>query len=63
MNMPEDLIAVEIDAIITRSTLRMQEHRTRIAELTGQHALLAENVISDMLAALVRLRAYRAKFS
>ena len=63
MNMPEDLVATEMDEILKRSELRVKQHRIRTATLTGQQALLAEGVLSQMLASIGRLTEYRAKFT
>jgi hypothetical protein len=63
MNMLDDLVATEMDEILRRSALRAQQHRIRIAELTSQHAIRAEGVLSEMLASIGRLTEYRAKYS
>ena len=63
MNIPEDLVVTEMDEILKRSESRVEQHRIRTATLTGQQALLAEGVLSEMLASIGRLTQYRANLT
>ena len=45
MNMPDTMVA----EMLRRSSLRVEQQRIHVAELSGQQALLAEGVLTEML--------------
>jgi hypothetical protein len=57
MNMPDTMVA----EMLRRSSLRVEQQRIHVAELSGQQALLAEGVLTEMLASIDRLTSYRTK--
>ena len=57
MNMPDTMVA----EMLRRSSLRVEQQRIHVAELSGQQALLAEGVLTEMVASIDRLTTYRTK--
>ena len=57
MNMPDTMVA----ELLRRSSLRVEQQRIHVAELSDLQALLAEGVLTEMLASIDRLTTYRAK--
>jgi len=62
MSMPDTNVS-EIDELLRRTSLRVEQQRIHVAELTGRQALLAEAVLTEMLASVGRLTRYRAKLA
>jgi hypothetical protein len=60
--MPDTDIS-EIDELLRRTSLRVEQQRIHVAELTGRQALLAEAVLTEMLASVGRLTRYWAKLA
>jgi hypothetical protein len=61
MNTPETAVAAQIDELPRRSSLRAEQKRIHVAELTDYQALSAERVLTDMLASIDRLTRYWAR--
>jgi hypothetical protein len=61
MSAPDTVVAAQIDELLRRSSLRVEQQRIHVAELTGRHALLAEGVLTEMLASVDRLTTYPTK--
>jgi hypothetical protein len=53
----------QIDEVLRRTSSRVEQQRIHVAELTGRQALLAEAVLTEMLASVGRLTRYRAKLA
>ena len=62
MNTPDTTVVAQIDELLRRSSLRVEQQRIHVAELTHLQALRAEGVLTEMLASINRLTKYRAKF-
>jgi hypothetical protein len=62
MNTPDTTVVAQIDELLRRSSLRVEQQRIHVAELTDYQALRAEGVLTEMLASINRLTKYRAKF-
>ena len=60
MNTPDTTVA-QIDELLRRSSLRVDQQRIHIAELADDQAIRAEGVLREMLASIDELTAYRAK--
>jgi hypothetical protein len=61
MNMPDTMVAAQIDELLRRSSLRLEQQRINVAELADDQALHAEGVLTEMLASVDQLRKYQAK--
>lgn len=61
MNTPDTTVAAQVDELLRRSSLRAEQQRIHVAELTDYQALGAERVLTDMLASIGRLTRYRAR--
>jgi hypothetical protein len=61
MNMPETTASAQIDELLRRSSLRAEQQRIHVAELTDYQSLHAEGVLTEMLASIDRLTKYRGK--
>ena len=60
---PDTGVVAQIDELLRRSSLRVEQQRIHVAELAGRQALLAEDVLTEMLASVGRLTRYRAKLA
>lgn len=63
MSGSDTVVAARIDELLRRSSLRVEQQRIHLAELTGRQALLAEGVLTEMLVSIGRLTKYRAKLA
>ena len=63
MNFPESVVAENIDEILRRSAMRLQQERMRVRELRqdSAEATATRTLFEKSLAAYKRLKAYRAK--
>jgi hypothetical protein len=61
MNTHDTTVAAQIDELLRRSSLRLEQQRINVAELADYRALRAEGVLAEMLASIDRLTKYRAK--
>jgi hypothetical protein len=61
--MPDTKVAAENDVLLRHDSLRVEQQRIRVAELTGRRALLAEGVLTEMLVSVDRLTKYQAKLA
>jgi hypothetical protein len=61
MNTPDIIVAEQIDELLRRSSLRAEQQRIHVAELTDYQALRAEGILTEMLASIDRLTEYQAK--
>jgi hypothetical protein len=61
MSTPDTTVAAQVDELLRRSSLRVEQQRIHVAELTDYQALRAEGVLTEMLASIDRLTEYRAK--
>jgi hypothetical protein len=63
MNFPESVVAENIDEILRRSAVRLQQERIRVQELRqdSSEATVTRASFEKSLAAHERLKAYRAK--
>jgi hypothetical protein len=64
MNLPEGFLAENLDEIIRRSTLRLEQESVHVGMLQegGNQHISAKATLKQRKAALGRLKAYRAKF-
>jgi len=64
MNLPEGFLAENLDEIIRRSTLRLEQESVHVGMLQegGNQHISAKATLKQGKAALGRLKAYRAKF-
>ena len=64
MNLPEQLVAENLDEIIRRSTRRLEQERLHVSRLQegGNRHTSARATLEQGTAALDRLKAYRAMF-
>jgi hypothetical protein len=60
MNTPDTTVA-QIDELLRRSSLRVEQQRIHVAELADYQALRAEVILTEMLASIDQLTTYRAK--
>ena len=58
---PDTGVVAQIDELLRRSSLRVEQQRIHVAELIHLQALRAEGVLTEMLASIDRLTKYRAK--
>jgi hypothetical protein len=63
MNTRDATVAAQIDELLRHSSLRAEQQRIHVAELTDYQALRAEGVLTEMLASIDRLAKYRAKLA
>jgi hypothetical protein len=64
MDLPESVLAENLDEIIKRSALRLEQERVHVDELSkggSQHAS-AKAMLVDGMQALKKLKAYRSRF-
>jgi hypothetical protein len=61
MDTPDTAAAAQIDELLRRASLRVEQQRIHVAELTDNQALRAQGVLTEMLASIDRLTEYRAK--
>ena len=61
MHTPDTTAVAQIDELLRRSSLRVEQQRIHVAELTDYQALSAEDILTEMLASIDRLTKYRAK--
>ena len=61
MNTPDTTVVAQIDELLRRSSLRVDQQRIHIAELADDQAIRAEGVLTEMLASIDELTTYRAK--
>ena len=61
MNAPDTTDAAQIDELLRQSSLRVEQQRMHIAELVDHQAILAEAILTEMLASIDQLTKYRAK--
>lgn len=64
MNLPEELMTENFDMIITRSARRLEQENVHLSMLQkgGPPYIFAKAMLTRGIAALARLKAYRAKF-
>jgi hypothetical protein len=64
MNFPESVVAENLDEILRRSVMRLQQERIHVQELRqdSSEATVARALLEKSFAAYERLKAYRAKF-
>jgi hypothetical protein len=64
MNVPESIVAEQIDVILKRTALSLEKERISLLKLpaTSPEATAARLVFNNRFAAFDRLRTYRAKF-
>jgi hypothetical protein len=64
MNLPEQLLAENLDEIIRRSTRRLEQEMAHVGLLRegGEQHIAAKYHLAVGMAALGRLKVYRAKF-
>jgi len=61
MNTADTKVTAQVDELLRRSSLRVEQQRIHVAELVDHQALRAEGVLTEMLATIDRLTEYRAK--
>ena len=64
MDLPESVLAENLDEIIKRSALRLEQERVHLGELSkgGSLHTSAKATLGDGMQALKKLKAYRARF-
>jgi hypothetical protein len=64
MNFPESVVAENLDEILQRTAIRLQQERIHAQELhqDSSEATVGKALLDKSLAAYERLKAYRAKF-
>ena len=62
MNLPESIVAHQLDEILSRAALTIEQQRLAIQQMPNRDATRARGALDDRLAALDRLKAYRANF-
>jgi hypothetical protein len=61
MSTPDTTVAAQIDELLRRSLLRVEQQRLHVAELADYQALRANGVLTEMLASVDQLRKHQAK--
>ena len=62
MNIPECIVAQQLDEILRKVALTIDQQRRAIEQLPKKDATTARGALADRLAAVDRLKAYRAQF-
>ena len=64
MQLPESLVAENLDEIIQRSAVRLEQERVHVAELSQNNSqrTSAKAALIKGMQALKKLKAYRARF-
>ena len=65
MDLPESVVTHELDQIINRSSLRIEQHRADLEHLpkVGPDKIAAVLALKHMIDAFERLKTYRSKFT
>jgi hypothetical protein len=61
MSTPDAIVVAQIDELLRRSSVRVDQQRIYRAELSVNQLLRAESVLAEMLASIHQLTKYRAE--